>query len=145
MNIEQLRAAIPEVIRPYVKPGIDPVLAPEAWALQRGSTSGYLAIIDAGAPDGAAEPFVHVKFMIMKVPASGEAAFLRRLLELNHDLGNFAGFSVDTHDRVWLGAGRFAADLEPAELSELISQTARLSDRFDDQLLEAFGRENALD
>jgi hypothetical protein len=81
---------------------------------------------------------------VVKLPQRGREPLLRTLLSLNHDLGSFAAFSVDENDCVWLGAGRFCADVEEPELLELVTQTARLADRYDDDLIETFGQEVSL-
>ena len=41
-------------------------------------------------------------------------------------------------------ARRFCADVEEPELLELVTQTARLADRYDDDLIETFGQEVSL-
>ena len=142
MELESLRKKIPELLTGL---GEDPAslsLGPDAWVVHRGGVTGYVAILGADEPD--ADPSLHVKFRVVKLPQRGREALLRTLLSLNHDLGNYAAFSVDENDCVWLGAGRFCADVEEPELLELVTQTARLADRYDDDLIETFGQEVSL-
>ena len=142
MDVETLRRKIPELLTEL---GEDPAhlsLGEDAWVVHRGSVTGYVAILGATEPE--ADPFLHVKFRVVRVPQRGRETLLRTLLSLNHDLGNYAAFSVDENDCVWLGAGRFCADVEEPELLELVTQTARLADRYDDDLIETFGQEVSL-
>lgn len=142
MHVDVLRHRIPELLTGL---GEDPArlsLGHDAWVVHRGTVTGYVAIL--GADESGADPFLHVKFRVVKLPQRGREPLLRTLLSLNHDLGNFAAFSVDENDCVWLGAGRFCADVEEPELLELVTQTARLADRYDDELIETFGREVSL-
>lgn len=143
MDVATLRAAIPAAIDALGGDSRVSVLGPDAWAIFRGTALGYVAVI---VPDGEAEPdgIVHVTFPILRVPAEGAEPLFRRLLELNHELGSFASFSLDSRSKIWLGAGRFAADLDEHGLRELIAQVAGLADRYDDELLEEFGRDLAL-
>jgi hypothetical protein len=148
MDVTGLRNAIPAAIDALGGDSRVSALGPDAWAIFRGSVLGYVALI---VPDGEGEPeqepdsIVHVTFPILRVPADGVEPLFRRLLELNHELGSFASFSLDGRGKVWLGAGRFAADLDEHELRELIAQVAGLADRYDDELLEQFGRHLALE
>jgi hypothetical protein len=144
MDAARLRTAIPAAIDALGGDSRVSVLGPDAWAIFRGTVLGYVALI---VPDGESEPdgIVHVTFPILRVPAQGAEPLFRRLLEVNHELGSFASFSLDGHGKVWLGAGRFAADLDEHELRELIAQVAGLADRYDDELLEQFGRNLALE
>jgi len=142
VQLDDLRRKIPELLTGL---GEDPsklALGPDAWVVHRGTVTGYVAILGADEPE--ADPFLHVKFRVVKLPQRGREALLRTLLSLNHDLGNYAAFSVDENDCVWLGAGRFCADVEEPELLELVTQTARLADRYDDDLIETFGQEVSL-
>jgi hypothetical protein len=142
VQLDDLRRKIPELLTGL---GEDPsklALGPDAWVVHRGTVTGYVAILGADEPE--ADPFLHVKFRVVKLPQRGREALLRTLLSLNHDLGNYAAFSVDEIDCVWLGAGRFCADVEEPELLELVTQTARLADRYDDDLIETFGQEVSL-
>ena len=144
MDVARLRTEIPAAIDALGGDSRVSALGPDAWAIFRGTVLGYVALI---VPDGEGEPdsIVHVTFPILRVPGEGAEPLFRRLLELNHELGSFASFSLDARGKVWLGAGRFAADLDQHELRELIAQVAGLADRYDDELLEAFGRSLALE
>ena len=144
MDAVELRRAIPAAIDALGGDArISSTLGPDAWAIFRGRVLGYIALI---APeDGEGDSIVHITFPILRLPEEGAEPVLRRLLELNHELGAFASFSADGRGKVWLGAGRFAEDLSDHELRELIAQVAGLADRYDAELLEAFGRALALE
>jgi hypothetical protein len=146
VNAAELRRAIPAAIDALGGDSRIAALDQDAWAIFRGSATGYIALIaaDEEEVDAGANAIVHVTFPIIRVPETGAEPLLRYLLELNHQLGDFAAFSLDAHGKVWLGAGRFAADLDDAELRVLITQVAELADRYDDELLERFGRELAI-
>jgi hypothetical protein len=142
VELDLLRRKIPDLLQEL---GEDPArlsLGQDAWVVHRGAVTGYVAIL--GADEPGADPFLHVKFRVVKLPQRGRETLLRTLLSLNHDLGNYAAFSVDENDCVWLGAGRFCADVEEPELLELVTQTARLADRYNDDLIETFGQEVSL-
>ena len=142
MDLATLRTAIPDLV---ARLGLDPdeaVLEPDAWVLQYGSVAGYIALLQEEGPEG--DPFVYVRFMVLRVPPHDPGPLLRRLLEYNHSLGAVAAFSVDPRDRVWLAAGRHASHLEHEGLEALVAETAALADRYDDELIREFGRQNAV-
>jgi sugar/nucleoside kinase (ribokinase family) len=144
MDAAELRRAIPAAIDALGGDSrVSSALGPDAWAIFRGRVLGYVALITP--EDGDGESIVHVTFPILRLPPEGAEPLLRRLLELNHELGAFASFSLDARGKVWLGAGRFAEDLSEQELRELIAQVAGLADRYDAELLEAFGSALALE
>jgi hypothetical protein len=144
MDATDLRQAIPAAIDALGgDSGVSSALGPDAWAIFRGGVLGYVALITP--EDGEGDSIVHVTFPILRIPEQDAGPLLKRLLELNHELGAFASFSLDGRGKVWLGAGRFAADLGDHELRELIAQVAGLADRYDGELLEAFGRSLALE
>jgi hypothetical protein len=119
MDVATLRLKIPELLTGLGEEPGKLSLGDDAWVVHRGSVTGYVAILGANEPD--ADPFLHVKFRVVKLPQRGRETLLRTLLSLNHDLGNYAAFSVDE-----------------------ITQTARLADRYDDDLIETFGPEVSL-
>jgi hypothetical protein len=137
VDLSALRRAIPAAIDAMGGDSRVSALGEDAWAIFRGSAVGYVALI--GGSDGEGDPVVHVSFPILRIPDSGAEPLFRRLLELNHELGSLCSFSIDQRGKVWLGAARFAADLEEPALRELIAQLAGLADRYDDQLLREFG------
>jgi hypothetical protein len=144
--VAELRRAIPAAIDALGGDSRIASLDQDAWAIFRGSATGYIALITAeeGEADAETNAIVHVTFPILRVPETGAEPLLRHLLELNHQLGDFAAFSLDAHGKAWLGSGRFAADLDDAELRLMITQVAELADRYDDELLEQFGRQLAI-
>lgn len=143
MEVAALRRAIPAAIDALGGDSRGSELRADAWAIYRGPLTGYVAMLN---PEGAgdADPVVHVTFPIMRVPDTGAEPLFRRLLEVNHEQGDFACFSLDARGTVWLGAGRFAADLDEAELRSLIAEVATLAERYSDELLERFGRQLAV-
>lgn len=143
MTLDDLRASIPATIDALGGDSRVSALDHDAWAIFRGTATGYIALI-AGEDDDDANAIVHITFPILRVPERGAEPLLRHLLELNHQLGDFACFSLDQRGKAWLGAGRFAADLEEKELRVLIAQIAQLADQYDDELLDRFGRELAV-
>jgi hypothetical protein len=143
VNIDALREAIPAAIDALGGDSRVSALDHDAWAIFRGTATGYIALI-AGADEQESSAIVHITFPIIRAPSEGAEPLLRHLLELNHQLGDFASFSLDPRGKVWLGAGRFAADLDEPQLRVLIAQVAQLADQYDDELLDQFGRELAL-
>jgi hypothetical protein len=137
VELSTLRRAIPDAIDALGGDSRVSALGDDAWAIFRGSAIGYVALIGGGEDEG--DPVVHVSFPILRVPETGAEALFRRLLELNHELGSLCSFSIDQRGKAWLGAARFAADLDESALRELIAQLAGLADRYDDQLLTEFG------
>jgi hypothetical protein len=142
MELPALRRAIPDAIDAMGGDSRVSALGDDAWAIFRGSAIGYVAIIGGSEDEG--DPVVHASFPILRVPESGAEALYKRLLELNHELGSLCSFSIDPRGKVWLGAARFAVDLEQSSLRELIAQLAGLADRYDNQLLSEFGRHLAV-
>ncbi|HEX2451409.1 MAG TPA: hypothetical protein VHJ69_09710 [Gemmatimonadales bacterium] len=138
MELSALRQAIPDAIDAMGGDSRVSALGDDAWAIFRGSAVGYVAVI-GGGDDAESDPIVHVSFPILRVPETGAEPLYKRLLELNHELGALCSFSVDPRGRAWLGAARFAADLNESALRELIAQLAGLADRYDGQLLSEFG------
>src|SRR4051812_28366487 len=112
MTLDELRDAIPATIDALGGDSRVSALDHDAWAIFRGAATGYVALI-TGAEDGSESPdedgsaIVHITFPILRVPEQGAEALLRHLLELNHELGDFACFSLDRRNKAWLGAGRF--------------------------------------
>jgi len=138
-----LRRRIPAILVEQGENADTVTLGPDAWVLHHGSAMGYIAILGADAAD--ADPVLQVKFRIVRAPKEGGEELFRTLLHLNHEMADVAAFSIDEQDIVWLGAGRFVEDLTEGELREVIGQTAQLADRYDDRLLEAFGKDLSLE
>ncbi|CAN5597939.1 hypothetical protein BH24GEM3_BH24GEM3_02940 [soil metagenome] len=113
----------------------------DMWVFRRGSASGHIALIeDEEEPEWSR---LYVSFAVMKVPLSRALRFYRRLLEINDELGGTCSFSVDSTDVVWLSAGRKIEGLDLAELNELVMRTGFYADRYDDMLLDEYGREHS--
>ena len=138
MQLAELRERVPALLVELGENSDTVSLGPDAWVVHYGSIMGYVAILGAEAAD--ADPVLQVKFRIMHAPQSGGEELFRSLLHLNHEMADVAAFSIDEQNIIWLGAGRFVEDLSESELREVIGQTAQLADRYDDRLLEAFGK-----
>ena len=144
MDLATLRRKIPELL---TKLGEDPAsvaLGDDAWVVHHGSATGYVAILGAERARGRPVPAREVP----RGPgaAAGPGGAVRaRCSASTTSSARYAAFSVDENDCVWLGAGRFCDDVEEPELLELVTQTARLADRYDDQLIETFGPELGLE
>lgn len=143
MDLAELRQRIPALLVELGEDATTVSLGEDAWVLHRGSTMGYVAILGAGSAE--VDPVLQVKFRLLRAPREGGEELFRTLLGLNHDMADVAAFSIDNQDIVWLGAGRFVEDLTDGELREVVTQTAQLADRYDDRLLELFGRDLALE
>jgi hypothetical protein len=91
MDATELRQAIPAAIDALGgDSGVSSALGPDAWAIFRGGVLGYVALITP--EDGEGDSIVHVTFPILRIPEQDAGALLKRLLELNHELGAFASF-----------------------------------------------------
>lgn len=113
----------------------------DMWVFRRGSASGHIALVeDKEEPEWSR---LYVSFAVMKVPLPQAAVFYRKLLEINDEFGGMCSFSVDPSDVVWLNAGRKIEGLDLPELQELVIRTGYYADRWDDLLLDEFGREYA--
>jgi hypothetical protein len=113
----------------------------DVWLFRRGSAGGHIALIDD--PEQPEWSRLYVSYAVMRVPLEQAAAFYRRLLELNDHFGGLCSFSVDASDVVWLNAGRRLEGLDVNELEDLVMRTGYYADRYDDLLLDEFGREHA--
>jgi hypothetical protein len=76
--------------------------------------------------------------MFKGLPPGKEAAFCRRLLELNGTLGGVASFAIQPDGWVVLHSGRDTRGLDAGELGLLVSTVARQADHYDDVLLDEF-------
>ena len=110
--------------------------------IQRGSASGFTGVVrQSEGPEGLV---LAVRLSIMRVPTDRRAAFMDRILRLNHKLLGRAAFSVAGDGVVFLTAGRPVEDIDPGEVIDLILWTSEQADHFDDVLLSEFGYEHAL-
>lgn len=109
--------------------------------IQRGSATGFVRV-QRDSEDG--EDLVVVRLSLMRVPETADAAFFKRLLDLNHASLGRATFSIGADGVVFLTAGRPVADLDSGELIDLILWTSEYADDLDDVLLAEFGEGSAL-
>jgi hypothetical protein len=143
MQLAELRERVPALLVELGENSDTVGLGPDAWVVHHGSSMGYIAILGAGTP--GADPVLQIKFRLLRAPKEGGEELFRTLLGLNHDMADVAAFSIDNQDIIWLGAGRFVEDLTEGELREVIGQTAQLADRYDDKLIQAFGKDLLLE
>jgi len=143
MELAELRQRIPAILVELGEDADHVALGDDAWVVHHGSSMGYVVIL--GADTEGVDAVLQVKFRLLRAPKEGGEDLFRTLLSLNHEMADVAAFSIDSQDAIWLGAGRFVEDLTEGELREVIGQTAQLADRYDDQLLKAFGNDLALE
>lgn len=72
------------------------------------------------------------------VPAENQAAFYRKLLEHNAQMGGMASFAIQPDGWVVLHAGRALKGLDGAELATMVAAVGRFADQYDDQLIGEF-------
>jgi hypothetical protein len=112
------------------------------WRFKLGSAVGLIVLVED--TDDPTDSDIFVLFRIMKVPLQKALPFYRRLLELNFALSGKAAFCVDDENTVCLQSGRIIRDLDATEIMDLIHRTAWIADKYDDVLLDEFGKENSL-
>jgi hypothetical protein len=100
------------------------------YELQWGSA---LVIVGVKGP-----ALVIISPMFKELPPGKEAAFCRRLLELNGALGGVASFAIQADGWVVLHSGRDTRGLDADELGLLVSTVARHADHYDNVLLDEF-------
>jgi hypothetical protein len=72
------------------------------------------------------------------VPTANTAAFYRKLLEHNSNMGGMASFAIQPDGWVVLHSGRAVKGLDGAELATMIAAVGRFADQYDDQLIAEF-------
>ena len=115
----------------------------DAWAFMRGESKGlaFLANHDESAEDGV----FTVRVPVMRAPKDGAGEFARRLLEINLSLAGLVAFALDEEGVAHVVGARFVAGLDPDHFAAVAAVAAGAADRFRDELLDRFGRENALE
>ncbi len=79
---------------------------------------------------------------IMDVPAHDQSTFYRKLLELNYLVTSDAAFAVDKDSNsVYLRALRRLSGLDYEEFLDILDTVARVSDEWQEKLLELFEEE----
>jgi len=86
----------------------------------------------------AGESIVVYAPLFEAVPETNTEAFLRRLLELNSDMGGTAAFLVQKDGSVALQVGRGIDGLDHKEFSLMIGTVGRFADDFGDKLASEF-------
>jgi hypothetical protein len=141
-DIPRIRNLISAVIDNLGGDSYDDRLEKNAWRFKLGSAVGLIVLLEDS--DDPTNSDIFVLFRIMKVPLQKALPFYRRLLELNYVLSGKAAFCVDDENTVCLQSGRTIRDVDASELTDAIHRTAWIADKYDDILLDEFGRENAL-
>lgn len=113
-----------------------------SWWLERGSAFVSILIFENQEDSDASMIFATAN--IMKVPLHKALPFYRKLLEINSSLCGRCAFSVTDENLVHVTTGRPIRDLDESELEYLVHTVAWAADKYDDLLLDEFGRENAL-
>jgi hypothetical protein len=73
-----------------------------------------------------------------KLPANREAAFCRRLLSLNAQMGGMASFALQDDGWIVLHAGRGRRGLDAEELAVMLATVGKFADEFDNALYDEF-------
>lgn len=141
-QIDDVRATISQVIDEFGGDAAKQRMDANSWLFRKGSATGFIMVHDDPQDPGNGDLLVVCE--IMRVPTDGQTAFYRRLLELNDALCGKAAFCVNQDDVVLLQAGRKLEGIGSAEVADLMLRTAALADRYDDLLLEEFGREHGI-
>jgi hypothetical protein len=141
-NIEEIRQTIAGIIERFGGNAREQRLDENSWVFRKGSATGLVLV--KPEPDEPGGGDVLAVCEIMRLPGQGREKIYRRLLELNDALCGKAAFGVNAEDVVLLQAGRKLEQIDPAEIEDLLLRTAALADRYDDALLDEFGRELAL-
>jgi len=141
-SIEEIHAIIGGIIERFGGNAQEQRLDENSWVFRKGSATGLVLV--KPAPDEPGGGDVLAVCEIMRLPDGDRERIYRRLLELNDALCGKAAFSVNAQDVVLLQAGRKLEQIDPAELEDLLLRTAGVADRYDDALLDEFGRDLAV-
>lgn len=142
-QIDLVRQAIRKVIDDFGGDSETQRMDDNSWVFRKGSATGFIMVHEDGQNPGNGDLLVVCE--IMRVPVERETDFYRRLLELNDTLCGKAAFCVNQEDVVLLQAGRKLEGIGPSEITDLMLRTAALADRYDDVLLDEFGKEHGMD
>jgi hypothetical protein len=112
-----------------------------AWVVTKGTASVVVRIVEQA--DETKPAHLQVTSPVMRLPAN--VAIKDRLLDYNFRMGGLAAFCITPAGVVQLTSARAVDGISPEEIARLIAQVAHFSDLFDDELLDAFGRELALE
>jgi hypothetical protein len=112
----------------------------DTWLVRKGSAGVVVRLLPEDAKGRSA--FLQFTSPVMKVPP--DAGFYEKLARLNFEMGGLATFSVTPANEVHLTAARTIDGLTPPEIAHALAQVAYYSDLYDDQLLNAYGRQYAM-
>lgn len=141
-NITEIRRIIGDIIERFGGDAEEQRLDDNSWVFRKGSATGLVLVKPEPSEPGGGDVLAVCE--IMRLPEHGREKLYRRLLELNDVLCGKAAFGVNAQDVVLLQAGRKLEQIDPAELEDLLLRTAAVADRYDDALLDEFGRELAV-
>ena len=141
-DIAQIRSTIAGIIERFGGNAQEQRLDENSWVFRKGSATGLVLVKPEPNEPGGGDVLAVCE--IMRLPEENREKLYRRLLELNDALCGKASFGVNDQDVVLLQAGRKLEQIDPAEIEDLLLRTAALADRYDDALLDEFGRELAV-
>lgn len=107
-----------------------------AWAFRQGSASVRIHLIPGEKE--SEHGYFQVVAPVMILPEKDRERIYGKLLELNADQLWSCAFAI-RQDRVIITADRTTRDLDRSEVVEMIERVALYADKFDDELVEAFG------
>jgi hypothetical protein len=102
------------------------------WWLTEGSARVYVFVQDA--PGG---PVLRITSPIVTVPEKNQLEFYRHLLDVNSNLSSCALATSD--NTVLVVAQRATAQLDQAELDDMVWNVAYVADLLDDKLVAEYG------
>ena len=141
-DIAEIRSTIAAIIERFGGNAREQRLDENSWVFRKGSATGLVLVKHEPHEPGGGDVLAVCE--IMRLPEDGRERLYRRLLELNDALCGKAAFGVNSQDVVLLQAGRKLEQIDPVEIEDLLLRTAALADRYDDALLDEFGRELAV-
>jgi hypothetical protein len=141
-DINKLRSLIGEFIDEMGGDSYEQRIDKNLWLFPHGSVVMSIFLLeDEEDPD---DGMIVCGTRVMKVPLKMALPFYRKLLEANYQMLGRCSFSIDAENVVHLQASRLIEDLDYSELRDIIHIVSGYSDRYDDILLDEFGRENEI-
>jgi T3SS (YopN, CesT) and YbjN peptide-binding chaperone 1 len=106
-----------------------------AWGLTRGSATVYIVL-----NQGNETNYLQVFSPIMRIDENTEVDFFKDLLTLNATSELCAAAFALKDNRIVLKSDRTTNDLDKDELFEIVVRVGRLADKYDDLLVEKYGK-----
>jgi hypothetical protein len=141
-DINRIRNLIGEFIDEMGGDSYEQRINKNHWLFPRGSI--VMSIILLEDEEDHVNDIIVCGTRVMKVPLKMALPFYRKLLEVNHLMVGRCSFSIDDENVVHLMASRLIEDLDHSELGDIIQLVSAFSDKYDDILLDEFGRENEI-